>query len=265
MREINMEDEIIEFSGFTESDIKLTDPFPIEAKMKAKALTIVSGTNNVGKSLTNKLIWLSTTFINMKITQACEQVTENKSDIEMLQFLLDNTFDAPDFNGEVLFTTREQLLNVAFFSIGYSLVDGKIMDLKIDFPDDAKPMGAIIYLSKDARDFSNIEKYLKLKKLLQISDLDSWENLEKLGDMYKIYDIISIENLLNKIDNINPVLKMLKQSNTEDLLGGMDLVSIEYDKNKSELYYVSSNNTKKRLSTVGLGTQSILTMLINAI
>jgi len=258
--ETTMEDTLLDFSGFTEGDIELTNPMKLTAKLDYKRLTLLAGENDSGKSLTNKLIWASTFFFNMKLIQHVTGLTEDKSDEEVFKYILDNTFDDQKFNGSIVYSTREDLLKVAFYKIRFNLVNGEVTDLFVDFPIDAQPMGSIIYLSKEARDFSNIEKYLKIKKMIGVDEIDTWESLEKLGEFNKLYDIISIESLLVKFQDVKPLLKLISQSGGDELLGD-DLVDIEFDKNKSELYYTTSTNEKKRLSTLGAGTQSIIFIL----
>lgn len=262
-----MEDMIGDFAGFTEAKYDLKTPTLFSAKMEMKKLTLVSGANSAGKSLSNKLLWVSTFFFNMKLVEHVTGITDEKSDTEILQYILDNTFVDQDFNGKIQYTTREQLLKVSFYKIEYSLIHGKVVDLIIDFPKDAKPMGDVTYLSKDARDFGNIEKYLKIKKMIGIDEITSWDDIEKLGEFHKIYDIFAIEGLLAKFNDINPILKMMKSLNS-DLLSEMgigDLVGIEFNKEKSELYYITESNEKKRLSTLGIGTQSMLLMMTSTI
>ena len=266
MSEKTMEDEIIEFNGFSEAKIEITAPMKLSAKMEMKNLTIVCGTNNTGKSLTNKLLWASTFFLNLKLIAHVAKIKDEKTDIEMFQFILDNTFTEQNLNGEVQYSARETLLKVSFYTVRFEIDNGKLTHLVVDFPKDAKPMGDVIYLSKEARDFTAIESYLKVKKLLGVTEVATWDDLEKLGEYNKIYDIISIESLLPKFNEAKPLLAMIKQmGGSDELLGGEDLVDIEFNKEKSELHYITGTNEKKRLSTMGAGTQSIILMLLSSV
>ena len=260
-----MEDAIAEFTGFTEGDLNLTSPIPFQAKVEMRKLTIVTGMNDTGKSLYNKLMWATTFFFNLKIVEYVTGLKEEKTDIEIFQYVLDNTFVDQDFNGSIQFSARDEVLKVAFYTVRYSLENGKITDLYIDFPEKTSPMGSIIYLSKEARDFSNIEKYLKIKKMIGVDTIDSWGSLEKLGEFNKLYDIIAIESLLEKLKDINPVLKMIKSMGGDELLGDVDLAGIEYNKDASEMFYVTSKEEKRRLSTLGAGTQSVILMLLSSV
>jgi len=260
-----MEDKILDFNGFTEGYLSLTSPFPFKAKVEMKQFTIMTGMNNTGKSFYNKIMWATTFFFNLKIIEKSLNFKEEKSDIEMFQYILDNTFMEQNFNGEFQFSARDELLNVAFSTVRYTLENGKLTDLYFDFPKETKPMGSVIYLSKEARDFGNIENYLKIKKMLGVDEIDSWNNLEKLGEFNKLYDIIAIENLLEKLKNINPMLEMIKSLDDDELLGETDLVGIEYNKDTSEIFYITSKEEKKRLGALGAGTQSIILMLLSAV
>lgn len=253
------------FNGFTHSKINITAPLPLKTDMNYRDLTLIAGHNNTSKSFMNKLVWASTFFFNLKIIESLTNVKEDKTDLEKFQFILDNTFVYNNLDGELEFVLRDKLLNVAFFKFAFNIENGKVTNLIIDFSKDSTPMGSVIYLSKEARDFNNIERYLKIKKMLQLEDITSFSDLEKLGEFHKVHDIIAIESLLLKLKNINPILTTLKQFGTEKLLDGVDLTTIEYNKEKSELYYITSKEEKRRLSTLGTGTQSIILMLLSSV
>jgi len=266
MNDKTFDEEIGEFSGFSEADYNLTEPMKLIAKMEMKALNVICGENNVGKSLTNKLLWASTFFMNLKITQSFNSLPkEQMSDEEILELILNNTFDDQSFEGTINYSSRDEIVKVAFYKLEYRLENGKVCDLVIDFPNKAKPMGPIIYLSKEARDFSNIEKYLKIKKLLNIHEIESWDSITALSDFFKIYDILAIESLLQKFDNASEFITLINQMPGGNELLDDDLVDIKLDHENSELYYIDKNKNQKRLSTLGAGTQSIILMLLSAV
>jgi len=266
MSDKTFDEEIGEFSGFSEADYNLTKPMNLTAKMEMRALNLISGENNVGKSLTNKLLWASTFFMNLKIIQKFNSLPdEEMSDEEILETILNNTFDDQTFEGNITYSSRDEIVKVAFYKLEYRLENGKVYDLVIDFPNKAKPMGPIIYLSKEARDFSNIEKYLKIKKLLNLQEIESWNSITALSDYFKIYDILAIESLLQKFNDAKNLINFINQMPGGNELLDDELVDIKMDHEKSELYYIDKNKNQKRLSTLGAGTQSIILMLLSAV
>ena len=269
-----MNDKISQFSGFTETKLTLTSPVQFDTKLEYKRLTLMTGMNNTGKSFLNKLMWASATFFNMKLIEKVIGIKDSeKSDEEIFQYILDNTFDGNNINGAVEFNARDEILKVAYYNIRFEMKDGKIDWLKFSWPEDAQPMGAITYLSKDARDFTNIERYLKTKKLLGITEIDNWESIEKICEMYKLYDVFAIEQLLIKFESANKYLTALQalaginggSAGADELMSGMDIKSINYDKENMKVEYQNSKGQTMPISSMGLGSQSILTMLMSSI
>ena len=253
------------FSGFTDVKCTISSPMSLTTDMTFKKLTILTGLNNSGKSLIQKLLWATHTFFNMKLVEKITGIKDNdKTDNEIFKFILDNTFSEQNFTGEFEWHQRDDLLKVSFYSIKYTILNGIITDLNMSWPDDAQPGGKATYLSKDARDFNNIERYLKTKKMLNITDITSWSNLEALSEWYKLYDIFAIETSLVKFEKTNNLLQLL--GNTKDsLLGDLDLVNIKVDQPAGKLYYINSKNEEKSLSSLGAGEQSIIMMLMSAL
>ncbi len=255
------------FSGFTDVKCTISSPMSLTTDMTFKKLTILTGLNNSGKSLIQKLLWATHTFFNMKLVEKITGIKDNdKTDNEIFKFILDNTFSEQNFTGEFEWHQRDDLLKVSFYSIKYTILNGIITDLNMSWPDDAQPGGKATYLSKDARDFNNIERYLKTKKMLNITDITSWSNLEALSEWYKLYDIFAIETSLVKFEKTNEMLNMLKiLGGGDQILNGLDLVNIKVDQPAGKLYYINSKNEEKSLSSLGAGEQSIIMMLMSAL
>lgn len=264
--EKTMEDQIKQFSGFTEGKFAITAPMKFDTDLQYNRLTLMTGMNNTGKTFLNKLLWASATFFNMKIVEKVTGIKDTeKSDEEVFQFILDNTFAGNNINGSIEYRARDEVLGVAYYSIRFEMENGKLTWLKFDFPEDAQPMGAITYLSKDVRDFTNIERYLKTKKMLGVTELTNWDDIEKVCGMYKLYDVFAIEQLLIKLEEANQYIAMIRAmaGNTADeLMGEMDIKSVKYDKDNMTVTYVNSKDEERPLSSMGLGSQSMLTMLL---
>ena len=257
------EDRIRQFAGFTHAHINLTVPVNMNADLDFKQLNLIVGKNGAGKSLINKLNWVAVTFFNSKIVEKVHNLTESKTDVELLQFLMDNTFDQQDFTGELKFYVREELLKVIFYTFKFKIDGGKVSDISFDFPPDVLPSNGATYLSTFVRDFSNIELYLKTKNMLGIDKLTDWTDIEKLCQMFKLYDILAIEQVIPKIENAGKMLSQFKEAKSMGLLDDFDLVDMEVDRKKGELYYYGKDKVRTRLSTLGAGDQSIIMMIVS--
>lgn len=259
------EDKVDTFSGFTEANIDITEPMAFKAKMEMKSLTLMAGMNDTGKSLYNKLTWCATFFFNLKLAEAFNDIPEEMPPKQLMQFILDKSFVEANFNGTIEFNYRDPLLKVKFYGISMKLVDGKIDDIEWELSKNTQPMGEVTYLSTDVRNFSNIQKYVKIKKMLGIEELVSFDQIAQLSEFYKIYDVLAIEFLLVKLENVNPMLEKIQSiDSSNNLIKEFGIVSLDYNKAEAELSYFDDKNTKRNITTLGQGAQSILIMIMTA-
>ena len=258
------DEKIRSFNGFTHIKVNMTKPLTMDTNLEFQRLNLIVGMNGAGKSLMNKLVWASATFLSSKIAEKVYNIKDTKDDVDAFQFIMDNTFDEQDFNGTFEFHLRDELLNVSFYCIKFEMVDGKVEDLRWSFPDDVIASGAVTYLSTFVRDFSNIERYLKTKNMMQVDTIHNWDDIEKLCGMFKIYDILALESIIPKFENASALLKSIKDKGvTAELMDNFDLVDLEVDRKKGEIYYYNVKNDKIRVSTLGAGDQSIIMMLVS--
>ena len=257
---------IRQFAGFTHVRMNLTQPLQLtDIDLEFRKLNLIVGKNGVGKSLMNKLNWVAVTFLSSKITEKIYNIQDSKPDTKLLQFMMDNTFDDQNFHGTLEFYMRDELLKVSYYTLKFELDYGEVISLTCDFPPDVVPSAGATYLSTFVRDFSNIERYLKTKNLLGIGNLTSWEDIEKLCQMFKIYDILALEGIIPKFENAGETLTKLKEMGTMGLMDDFDLVDLEVDRQKGEIYYYDKGNTKHRVSALGAGEQSIIMMLVSVL
>lgn len=249
------------FNGFSYIKINITQPLIFNFDIELKNLNMMCGTNGSGKSFLNKILWLSSYFHNMKLTALNNniEISKEKTDIETIQFLLDNTFDEQNINGKIELYTKNSFGDIDSI-LKIELINGKMEKLELLFPEDCEESGTPIYLSKESRNFSMISRYLKIKQTLNIKNLESLDNIEKLSEFHKIYDILAFENLLIKLQNVNPVLEKLKKEDNE-LFKSIGIDRIEIKPDSFDFNYYDSNNNKKSLTTLGEGNQSILIMI----
>lgn len=267
--ETTFEDTIKQFSGFTQAKLAITAPLGLDTDMEFKRLTLICGMNDTGKSFLTKLNWATATFFNMKIVEKVTGISDpDKSDEEVFQFILDNTFSDNNITGAADFNSRDEILKVAYYNIRFEMKDGKLTWLKFSFPEDAQPMGAITYLSKEAREFANIERYLKTKKMLGIDAPSSWKDLEALTEWYKLYDVFAIEGLIPKFEKANIMLDMVRKMGSGDMISEIGVEKVEFDKEAGKLWYYKPNDerkTKRAISSLGAGSQSMLLMIMSAV
>ena len=260
------EDKVDTFSGFTEANINITEPMKFNAKMEMRSLTLMAGMNNTGKSLYNKLTWCATFFFNLKLMEAFTNTPEEMPPKQLMQFILDKSFVEANFDGTIEFNYRDPLLKVKFYGISMKLVDGKIVELEWELSKNTEPMGAVTYLSTDVRNFANIQKYVKIKKMMGITDINSFDQIEQLSEFYKIYDVFAIEFLLKKLENVNTILKQIQSMDSSNkLIEEFGIVSLDYNKAEAELSYLDDKDTKRNITTLGQGAQSMLIMIMTAV
>lgn len=258
------EEKIRTFNGFTHIKMNMVKPISLNADMEMKSFNILVGANNAGKSLCNKINWATTLFFTSKIIAHLNKFNDPKTDEENLQFIFDKTFDGQFFEGEFEFYVRDELLKAPFYCVKYKLENGKIKDIVTDYPDDTLPAGCPIYLSTYSRNFENIERYLKTKKLLGIDDINGWDKMEKLTEWFKLYDISAFESFFikfKKVEEISSILDSIKHI----MANPISFKSIEVDAEECKIYCIDENNNKKRMSTLGAGEQSVIIMMLSSI
>jgi hypothetical protein len=266
MNHTTFDDKIRTFNGFTHVKVKMDTPITMDTALEFKSLNLICGMNGAGKSLMNKLTWVAGIFLAGKIAEKVHNISDTKDTKESFQFILNKTFDNQDFNGEFEYHLRDELLSVSFYNVKFQVENGKVTELSWSFPDDVAPCGSVTYLSTYVRDFSNIERYLKIKNMMNIESIRSWDDIEKLCDMFKIYDVLALESIIPKFENAGALLKSIKDTGiSAGLMDDFDLVDLEVDKKKGEIYYHNNKNDKIRISTLGAGDQSIIMMLISVL
>lgn len=252
-----------QFAGFNKVKLNLTNP-NMRATIDYKELSIMCGKNGIGKSFSNKLTWVNVFVMNLFLIEETMGVklNENFTREETLQFVLDSTFEEPDFTGTIKYYSTDKIMDVPYFIIEYTLTDGKVSNLVVDHPENPKPSGLPVYMSKETRQFAYIDRYVVMKDLLNV-DLQTFEGLEKIIEHFRIYDVFAMETLLQKLPKMPEVLKTVKSSS--DMLDDLDIASIEYSTEKKALCYTDSHGALKKVTTLGDGHQAILIMMIGVV
>ncbi len=259
------EDEFDTFNGFTEAVIDLVTPMKFKATMELRSLTLMAGMNNTGKSLFNKLNLCINFFFNIKLKQQSYNVKEEMPDKEIMKFILDNSFTDQNFSGSISMNYRDTLLKVKLYGVELIVKDGEVIELNYELSQKTEPMGQVTYLSTDVRNFANIQKYVKIKKMMNVGDIETFDDVAKLCEFYKIYDVFAIEFLLAKMDGVNEMLQKMKAMKaSNDLIDEFDIEHLDYNKEKAELNYTDSKGEVRNITSLGQGAQSILIMIMTA-
>jgi len=258
-----MNKDLDQFSGFNKVKLSLTKP-KMSFDIEYKNLALICGTNGVGKSFSNKLTWLNIFTMNLFIVEETHGVKLNEDFTreETLQFVLDTTFEEQDFCGKVKYYYEDDLVGVPHYILEYTLEDGKVTELFVEYPTEAKASNAPTYLSKETRQFSYLDRYITMKGLLQ-ANFETFPDLQKLCEHFRIYDIFASEQLLQKLPYVSAILASI--ANTSDMLEGLDIDSIQYNETKKGICYTDSSGVEKRITTLGDGHQALLIMMIGAV
>jgi len=249
---------------FTNTKLKFTNPIEINFDVKFKDLTLMCGANGVGKTFLNKMTWATMFIANSFLLQKeynQKALSEDFTDIDLVQFVLDTTFSDQDFNGEVKYYNIEPILGTPEEFLDFTIVDGKVTNLEYDFQELTSAANPV-YLSAQTRQFSAIESYTSIKDLMGIEQLASFEHIEKLTGHFPLYDIFAMELLINKFPMISEVLKHLKSTGSKLEEELPDITEMFVEKGK---VYGTIAGKKTRISNLGAGHQALLIMFIGAI
>jgi len=251
------------FTGFDKIKTNLTKPFNFKTDVDFNKLTILCGTNGVGKSFVNKLLWANSFYFNIMMMENFYGVKFNdkRSNEENLEFILNSTFDEQEFEGTVKLYSSDDITNVPHYYLEYTLVNGKVQDLDFDFPSKAQPSSPPVYLSKTTRDFDFLERYIKTKKMLGITNIETNEDLDKLVEWFKLYDIFGADQMIVKFSLIGDFVKKWKEINP-DLVQELDVVNLFVKDDK--IYAEKTNGDIVRGTTLGAGVQAMLIMFTTA-
>jgi ABC-type cobalamin/Fe3+-siderophores transport system ATPase subunit len=190
-------------------------------------LSLLTGKNGSGKTLILIQIWIINFIAEVYLNTKDISVTRAQ-----LQYIFDRSFDVNDFTGKLLAKFNDSELE-------FEIEKGKIESFLFRTPhslSDLQGNGMPIFMSKDTRLFSDIDKYLKFKKLLGIGDLSTitQENIDTLSESYKIYEIFFIERMLTRLSD--PFFKV--PEGVKDFIKSecnKDIVHIFYDKNQNQI------------------------------
>jgi len=227
-----------------ESDI-LGSPMKIEMKN----LSLFVGQNGSGKTIVLIQTWIINyiTATYIASPQSLSALTQG------LQFIMDHSFDINDFTGKIRGEFDE--LDVEF-TLDKGKVDNLLFTCKGCDIKDLESPGMPVYMSTNTRLFSDVIKYLKMKKLMGLADIKTFNDsdLKKLCEVYKIYDIMFIERMMARIgDPFFKILDMAQEKLKE--MTGKDIKHVFYDDKTCEIHVTEVKN--------GISENYLITKLSN--
>ena len=205
-----------------------------------KELSILTGTNGSGKSLTMKCIWLMNTLVTLLVHEAF-----SNKDLVALTDIFQKTFRDCDFTGEMRTDYEMNSLSITF-------EDGKITYCLLAGPDiDPNSLGRNFYLSTKTRLLDSWEDYLFHRQSIPI---------EKLAERYALYDLTFLEfTYMNLQAGIN-----LSDIDLTSFFSVKDHIPVNLFLKGDKIYFTRIDGIEKHISSLSSGEQSIITMLFTA-
>lgn len=252
-------------TGISKLHIKLDKPsifsgFKIE---DMNSLSIFIGANGTGKSMILVLTWCINMVVNLYhnyrfITEAdFHKLSSNIFKWSFKDLNLNGTIEAQYFGD------ADNLVQIEF--VKGDIVSCKIGGLTI-------PSSSPIFMSKQTRTYSDINKYFTIKKslapsLMKITSITlrsffkPCKELQALLEIYRVYDIIFMEELSKRLimpHKIDPEIS--KKYFTSDL--AKSIMYIKFDLySRKFVGYTKFGDSKVDLEMLSAGEQSLLNML----
>jgi hypothetical protein len=232
-----------QIGNITTVKFDITEPMKMQTEIEFKNLSIFVGQNGSGKTLIMKMIWFMNTVAAAAIKYKMIPVGLSLEDIA--QFTMDHTFDNNNFEGSLQINYENGSIEVAF-------VGGKVVGVNPEL-EGLSEMATPIFMSKDARTFSQIKMIMQMKSTM---------TQEQMLKMVKLYDIVYVEYLSAKLKDTLVLSEPLKSS-LEDY--GMVKHDIQSLKLKDDsVYFTNSKGEDHETINLSAGEQSILNMMIGA-
>lgn len=245
-------------------------------KMKFSQMNLFAGANGVGKTLVFKAAWFmqfTLQLYKIKLLTLKQEYTE-KEFMKDLEVIFDLTWTSSEqVSGAI--EVRDNDTNPSYIYV-VRVSEGKVTSFDIDVMDHARfkvgEIQQISYNTKDARTFSQYDRYLKLCKKFKfdIMDMDPQnEELKEMGEFYRIYDILWFERVRREIDDYRTLepKNMARLELWDKQFGKSDKSnnfpsSDQFVFRKDTVFVDDKLNDLKRFSDYDSGTQSLLMMTL---
>ena len=238
---INLKCEIQELFGGGKIDIDFNK------------INIYVGQNGTGKSVLLKLAWFGTYITSNKILEERGFLPQNCIQEDFVNHTISKVFDEVDFNGKMVFNFENNLTTKK------KKKKGICIDITFSNLTKENKVTNILFMSKELRLFTELVRYLKLRKRVNGSEriISPTAFVEILND-YKIYDALAVESLLQNLplEFSEEVSKVLVEN--YDFKNTPTRLEVDLETCKFLLEY--SDGTVENVLKLGAGHQSILNM-----
>ena len=216
-------------------------------------INIYVGQNGTGKTILLKLAWFGTYITSNKILEERGFLPQNSIQEDFVNHTISKVFDEVDFNGKMVFTFENNLTTTLIFEKGICI------DITFSNLTKNKKVTNILFMSKDLRLFTELVRYLKLRKRVNGTEriISPTAFVEILND-YKIYDALAVESLLQNL----PL--EFSETDSEVLVKNYNFKNapkkLEVDLETCKFLLEYSDGTVENVLKLGAGHQSILNM-----
>ncbi len=253
-------------------NLDLENGVKMDIALKLNELSMLTGMNNVGKSLILKLSWFSN-FVLQYAKIALPTMTEDEVKEEMstyVQICFPLTFTNPEeFSGHM------QIKREGEYVFQLSFTKGELVWHNIEIINRGSfsimEIQQIKFASKNTRTFIEFKRYLELIKLLDFdikyAELGS-SKLKKLCSFYPLYDIMWFEDIKIKNKRLcedfslvpNTAIKLIQETTIEKdfIITGLVLDQLGLPS------FVNEVGVKRALDNYGTGTQSMIMLIMYA-
>lgn len=219
------------------------EEFKMKDEINFNKLTLLVGQNGTGKTLVNIMNWALTTAINIHIL--------TKNDLkDTLDYILSKSVNTK-FTGTLRIAFSSNVEMIA------ELENGNVLKAEVhNLTDDIIPIN-IKYMSTNMRTFTQINQYIKTKKLLT-----SVANADEVFEIYKFYDIYLVESYLQHLSGKKTIPVDCGSDFDKKL---EDIKFLRLNEDETEIEYGFEENGRlvfKSTSSLSNGEQSMLNMLV---
>ena len=239
-------------------ELKIISPIEFnDSVLKLKQMNVIIGENGSGKTLFNKLIWLTSVIKNYYILSHLDKSDNNWK--EELNYIIKDTIE--NLTCEWYENKTDKLFEVFGYRVEIKIENSQLKDIKIDSTIYKEELlSSPIYISSNVRNFNTFKMFNNLKKnILNKKNIESFEDIKKINQFgLKIHDILYLEQISEKMKGVSKIVTLPQ---VKELL---NIDDVYYDEQVSEPVLVKDEKTIP-LSMASSGQQSIFMMLLSMI
>lgn len=229
--------------------------------MDFNQLCLLVGQNGTGKTLILILSWLVNT-VTASWVAGKNQIPDM---VKYAGYLFMKSFDRCDFTCFVEANYEELTVRIELDRGVVTSVTFTPKDPNAEFVSAGMP----VFMSKETRLFTQINQYLKMKKMLNLGSVETFteKNMDDLCEMYRIYDIMFIERMVQRVSAPNFKVDDKVWDGINSMLNGKKLQHISYDEIGCNFIIHEDKNgsvSKYHATMLSAGEQSLVNMYVNS-